>query len=119
MSKGMSTFLAYQREVCNQYSNCLLVTIDFCPTAAELIVISGGIRCPGKCTISGGDLVSGKVHYEHILATKVLMPMGGGGGGGEGVSGKVHYEHILATKVLMPVGGGWGGGVLGVWESAL
>ena len=53
--------------------------------------------------------VSGKVHYEHILATEVLMPMGGGGW----VSGIVHYEHILATKVLIPLAGG------GVWENAL
>ena len=53
----------------------------------------------------GGSWVSGKVHSEHILATKVLMPMGGGG-----VSGKVHPEHILAAKVLMPVGGGGGSG---------
>ena len=55
-----------------------------------------------------GGGVSGKVHSEHILATKVLIPMGGGC-----VSGKVHYEHIFATKVLMPMGG------LGVWENAL
>ena len=80
----------------------------------------------------GVGWVSGKVHSEHIVATKVLMPMGGG------VSGKVHSEHILATKVLMLIGGGclgkctlstlllqkcscpWGGGVgLGVRESAL
>ena len=45
--------------------------------------------------------MSGKVHSEHILATKVLMSMGGGW-----VSGKVHSEHILATKVVMPMGGG-------------
>ena len=44
--------------------------------------------CPGKCTLNtfllqkcscpggGGGCVSGKVHSEHILATKVLMPMG-------------------------------------------
>ena len=44
--------------------------------------------------------MSGKVHSEHIVATKVLMPVGGG------VSGKVHSEHIVATKVLIPVGGG-------------
>ena len=36
--------------------------------------------------------MSGKVHSEHIAATKILMPMGGG------VSGKVHYEHIYATS---------------------
>ena len=53
--------------------------------------------------------MSGKVHSEHIVATKVLMPVWGGG-----VSGKVHSEHIVATKVLMPVGRG-----LGVWECAL
>ena len=29
-----------------------------------------------------------------------------GEGGGCWVSGKVHSEHIVATKVLMPVGGG-------------
>ena len=40
-----------------------------------------------------------KLHYEHILAPKVLMPM-------REVTGKVHYEHIIATKVLMPMGGG-------------
>ena len=62
-----------------------------------------------KCSyLLGGGGGSGKVHYEHILVTKVLMPMEGGWGGW--VSGKVHYEHILATKVLMPVEGGWGGG---------
>ena len=55
--------------------------------------------------------MSGKVHSEHIVATKVLMPVGGGGGG----SGKVHSEHIVATKVLMPMQGGLGG----VRESAL
>ena len=72
--------------------------------------------------------MSGKMHSEHIVARKVLMPMGGG-------LGKVHSEHIVATKVLMPMGGGdpgkctlstlllqkcscpWGG--LGVRESAL
>ena len=44
------------------------------------------------------------MYYEHIVATKVFMPMVVGGG----VSGKVHYEHILATKVLMPMWeGGW------------
>ena len=55
--------------------------------------------------------VSGKVHSEHIVATKVLMPMGGRGW----VSRKVHSEHIVATKVLMPMQGGLGG----VRESAL
>ena len=42
--------------------------------------------------------MSRKVHSEHILATKVLMPMGGGG-----VFRKMHYsgnvpgnEHIIA-----------------------
>ena len=48
--------------------------------------------------------MSRKVHSDHVLATKVLMPWG------EGVSGEVHSEHILATKMLMPVGGGGGGG---------
>ena len=75
----------------------------------------------------------GKVSSEHIVATKVLMPMGWGGwclgkctlstlllqkcsylwGGGGWVS--MHSEHIVATKVLMPMGGGG----VGVWESAL
>ena len=36
--------------------------------------------------------MSGKVHSEHIVATKVLMPMRGW------VSGKVHSDHILATS---------------------
>ena len=40
-----------------------------------------------KCSYPWG-WVSGKVHSEHIVATKVLMPMGGG------VSRKVHSEHI-------------------------
>ena len=53
--------------------------------------------------------MSGKVHSEHIIATKVLMPMGGG----VWVSRKVHSEHIVTTKVLMPMGGG------GIRESAL
>ena len=53
--------------------------------------------------------MSVKVQSEHILTTKVLVPLGLGGW----VSGKVHYEHILATKVLMPVEG------LGVRENAL
>ena len=53
--------------------------------------------------------MSGKVHSEHIVATKVLMPVWGG-------SGKVHSEHIVATKVLMPIGGGGG---LGVRECVL
>ena len=39
------------------------------------------------------------MHSEHIVATKVLMPVGGG------MSRKVHSEYIVATKVLMPVGG--------------
>ena len=83
--------------------------------------------------------MSEKVHSEHIVATEVLMPVGGGGvwesAHGEGrypgkctlstlllqkyscprggwVSGKVHSEHIVATKVLMPMGGG-------IQESAL
>ena len=59
--------------------------------------------CP---SVHGGGGVSRKGHSEHIVATKVLMPVGG-------VSRKVNCEHILATKVLMPVGG------LGVRESAL
>ena len=54
--------------------------------------------------------MSGKVHSEHIVATKVLMPVWGGGCW---VSGKVHSEHIVATKVLMAVGGGGGVGCLG------
>ena len=52
-----------------------------------------------------GGWVSGKVHYEHMFVTKVLMPMEVGGLGG---SGKVHYAHMFATKVFMPMG--WGGG---------
>ena len=56
--------------------------------------------------------MSGKVHSEHIVVTKVLMPMGVGWVGGW-VSRKVHSEHIVATKVLMPVGGG------GIRESVL
>ena len=72
--------------------------------------------------------MSGKVHSEHILATKVLMPVG------EGVVGldvwEVHSEHILGggeypgkctlgtfllQKCSCPWGGGWvwGGGCLG------
>ena len=47
--------------------------------------------------------LSRKVHSEHIIATKVLMPMG--------VSGKVHSEHIVATKVLMLWGGAGSGKV--------
>ena len=54
--------------------------------------------------------MSGKMHYsgnvpgnEHILATKVLMPHGGGGVGVEGVRENALFiqgnEHILATKV--------------------
>ena len=35
MSQGMSTFLAYQREVCNRYSNCLLVIFAFRKNQAE------------------------------------------------------------------------------------
>ena len=73
--------------------------------------------------------MSGKVHSEHIVVTKVLMPVGRGclgkytlstlllqkcscpwGGGGGRVSGKVHSEHIVATKVLMPMEGGGGSG---------
>ena len=45
--------------------------------------------------------MSGKVHSEHIVATKVLMPMGEGGGSRKVHS--VHSEHIVATKMLMPV----------------
>ena len=52
----------------------------------------------------GGGWVSGKVHSEHIVATRVLMPVGEGGV----VSRKVHSEHIVATRVLKPMGGrGW------------
>ena len=61
--------------------------------------------CDGEfdlhCYLGGGG-VSGKVHSEHIVATKVFR------GGGGWVSGKVHSEHIVATKVLMPMGGGGG-----------
>ena len=45
-----------------------------------------------------GVCVFGKVHSDHIVATKVLMP-----GGGVCVSRTVHSEHSVATKVLMPV----------------
>ena len=55
----------------------------------------------------GGAGVSQKVHSEHIVATKVLMPRGGW------VSRKVHSVHILATKSAHAHGG------LGVWENAL
>ena len=50
-----------------------------------------------------GGRVSRKRHSEHIVAARVLMPVGGGGAGR--MSGKVHSEDIVATKVLMPVGG--------------
>ena len=46
----------------------------------------GGVGCPGKCTLST------------FLLQKSTCPWG------EGVSRKVHSEHILATKVLMPAG---------------
>ena len=40
------------------------------------------------------------VHMAKVMFSEFpsFCPQGGG-------SGKVHYEHILATKVLMPVGG--------------
>ena len=38
--------------------------------------------------------MSRKVHSEHIVATKVLMPVGGGGR----VTGKVHFEYIVPTS---------------------
>ena len=77
------------------------------------------------CLQGGGGGVSGKVHSEHIVATEVLMPVGGGWGvgcpgkctlstlllqkcscpWGGGVSRKVYSEHIVATKVLPPMRG--------------
>ena len=42
----------------------------------------------------------------YVFRLSVLLLAGWGGGW---VSGKMHYEHILATKVLMPVGCGGGG----------
>ena len=45
------------------------------------------------------------VHMESVMFsqfTSFLLFTGGG------VSGKVHYEPILATRVLMPMGGGSG-----------
>ena len=50
----------------------------------------------------GGGCLSGKVHSEHIVAAKVLMPKGGRGGW---VSRKEHSEHIVATNVLLPAVG--------------
>ena len=73
-----------------------------------------GVFCAEQMNSLQG--VSGKVHSEHIVATKVLMPVGGGGG--VWLSGKVHSEHIVATKVLMLVCVCVGGGG-GFWESAL
>ena len=55
--------------------------------------------------------MSRKVYSEHILATKVLMPVGGGGGGCLGkctlstLLGGRWVSGCLATKVLMPMGG--------------
>ena len=81
-----------------------------------------GGGCLGKCTLStlllqkcscpwgGGGCLSGKVHPEHIVATKVLMPMGGW----VGCLGKCTLSTLLLQKCSCP----WEGG-LGVWESAL
>ena len=49
--------------------------------------------------------MSGKVHSEHIVATKVLMPMRGGGG----VPGKCTLSTLLLQKCSCP----WGGWVSG------
>ena len=68
------------------------------------------------CSQGGG--VSRKVHSEHIVATKVLMPMGGRGGGvGVGCPGKCTLSALLLQNYKS---GHTPGGVgLGVWESAL
>ena len=54
-----------------------------CYKSAHACGGGGGSECPGKCTLST------------LLLQKCSCPCGGGGGG---VSGKVHYEHILATS---------------------
>ena len=73
---------------------------------------------------------------ESVMFSQFLSFLLSTGEGVGGVSGKVHYEHIIATKVLMPVGGRgvqesalWAhscyksahacGGWVGVQESAL
>ena len=52
----------------------------------------GGVGCMEKCTL------------RTFLPQKWLCPWEGGGCLGK----HLHSEHILATKVLMPVGGGFG-----------
>ena len=52
--------------------------------------------------MGGGGSVSGKVHYEHILATKVLIP----GGDLVGCPGKCTMSTFLLQKCSCPWGGG-------------
>ena len=49
--------------------------------------------------------MSGKVHSEHIVATKVFMPVGG-----VGCPGKCTLSTLLLQKCSCPWGGGGGGG---------
>ena len=66
------------------------------------------------CSQGGGWRgVSRKVHSEHIVATKVLIPMGGG----VWCPGKCTLSTSLLQKYSCPWGGGGGRG--GVRESAL
>ena len=44
--------------------------------------------------------MSEKMHYEHILATKMLMPMGGGGGGGGGGGAACLGKCTMGTFLL-------------------
>ena len=121
---------------------CNVFTVSVLPSVHRGGGRGEGVGCLGKCTMStfllqkcsclgGGGGGSRKMHYsgnDHILATKVLMPVGGGVGcpgkctiqlmsqqmstfliqkcSCSGVSGKMYYsgnvsgnEHILATKV--------------------
>ena len=58
--------------------------------------------CP---SVHGGGGVRKSALWAHCCYKKCSWPLGGGGSGGW-VSRKVHFEHIVATKVLMPFGGG-------------
>ena len=54
--------------------------LTVCPTTSNYLAHTAKVMFSEFLSFgSQGGGVSGKVHYEHILATKVLMHMGVGG----------------------------------------